>query len=58
MHTILQADKTDDVVLATGEMRSVREMVELAFAQVGHQIEWRGKGLEETGLDAASGKNV
>src|ERR1700756_1209005 len=35
MHSILQADKPDDFVLATGEMRSVREFVELAFAEVG-----------------------
>ena len=51
MHRILQADKPDDFVLATGEMRSVREFVELAFAQVGRRIEWRGKGVEETGVD-------
>ena len=35
---ILQADKPDDFVLATGETRSVREMVELSFAQVGRRI--------------------
>ncbi|OAF13116.1 GDP-mannose 4,6-dehydratase [Bradyrhizobium neotropicale] len=58
MHRILQADKPGDFVLATGEMRSVREMVELAFAQVGRRIEWRGKGVEETGVDAKSGKTV
>ena len=55
---ILQADKPDDFVLATGETRSVREMVELAFAQVGRRIEWRGKGVEETGVDAKSGKTL
>lgn len=58
MHLILQADKPDDFVLATGEMHSVREMVELAFAQVGRRIEWRGVGVEETGLDARSGKTL
>ncbi|OPZ00016.1 GDP-mannose 4,6-dehydratase, partial [Bradyrhizobium sacchari] len=58
MHKILQADKPDDFVLATGEMHSVREMVELSFAQVGRRVEWRGKGVEETGVDAASGKTV
>jgi GDPmannose 4,6-dehydratase len=51
MHMILQADKPDDFVLATGETRSVREMVELSFAQVGRRIEWRGRGVEETGID-------
>lgn len=55
---ILQAEKPDDFVLATGETRSVREMVELSFAEVGRQIEWRGKGVEETGIDKKSGKTV
>jgi len=58
MHKILQADKADDFVLATGEMHSVREMVELSFAQVGRRVVWRGKGVEEIGVDAASGKTV
>ena len=58
MHMILQADKPDDFVLATGETRSVREMVELSFAQVGRRIEWRGAGVDETGVDAKSGKTV
>ncbi|UWU80269.1 GDP-mannose 4,6-dehydratase [Bradyrhizobium huanghuaihaiense] len=58
MHRILQADKPDDFVLATGEMHSVREMVELSFAQVGRRIIWRGKGVEETGIDEKSGKAV
>ncbi|QOZ44792.1 GDP-mannose 4,6-dehydratase [Bradyrhizobium sp. CCBAU 53340] len=58
MHMILQADKPDDFVLATGEMRSVREMVELSFAQVGRRLEWRGAGVDETGVDAISGKTV
>jgi GDPmannose 4,6-dehydratase len=54
----LQADAPDDFVLATGETRSVREFVELAFAEVGRSIEWRGKGVEETGVDSKSGKTV
>ena len=58
MHKILQADKPDDFVLATGEMHSVREMVELAFAQVGRRIAWRGQGVDETGVDSKSGKTV
>ncbi|KQT03027.1 MULTISPECIES: GDP-mannose 4,6-dehydratase [unclassified Bradyrhizobium] len=58
MHRILQADTADDFVLATGETRSVREMVELAFAQVGRRIGWRGKGVDETGVDEKSGKTV
>ena len=58
MCRILQADVPDDFVLATGETRSVREFVELAFAEVGREIEWRGKGVEETGVDRKSGKTV
>jgi GDPmannose 4,6-dehydratase len=58
MHQILQADQPDDFVLATGETRSVREFVELALAEVGRSIEWRGKGVEETGVDKKSGKTL
>src|SRR3982075_4184704 len=58
MHAILQADEPDDFVLATGETRSVREFVEVAFAEVGRSIEWRGKGVDETGADRKSGKTV
>src|SRR6202007_353947 len=58
MHAILQADAPDDYVLATGETRSVREFVELAFAEVGRGVEWRGKGVEEAGIDVKSGKTV
>ena len=58
MHRILQADQPDDFVLATGETRSVREFVELAFAEVGRSIAWRGEGVEETGVDRKSGKAV
>jgi GDPmannose 4,6-dehydratase len=54
----LQADAPDDFVLATGETRSVREFVELAFAEVGRSIEWRGEGIDETGVDKASGKTL
>ena len=56
MHRILQADKADDFVLSTGETRSVREFVELAFAEVGRSIEWRGQGEAEEGVDARTGR--
>ena len=55
---ILQADEPDDFVLATGETRSVREFVELAFAEVGRSVQWRGEGIEETGIDKKSGKTL
>ena len=58
MHRILQAEAPDDFVLATGETRSVREFVELSFAEVGRSLEWRGKSVEETGVDKKSGKTV
>jgi len=58
MHLILQAEAPDDFVLATGETRSVREFVELAFAELGRSIQWRGKGVEEIGVDQKSGKTV
>jgi GDPmannose 4,6-dehydratase len=56
MWRILQHDKPDDFVLATGEAHSVREFVELAFAQIGAQLVWRGEGVGEEGFDAATGK--
>jgi GDPmannose 4,6-dehydratase len=56
MWRILQQPAGDDYVLATGEMHSVREFVELAFAEVGRTIVWRGHGVDEIGVDAATGR--
>ena len=42
-------------MLAAGETYSVREFVELAFAQIGHRIEWSGRGVDEEGIDAHGG---
>jgi GDPmannose 4,6-dehydratase len=58
MWRILQQKEPDDYVLATGEMRSVREFVETAFEHVDRRIVWKGKGVEETGMDARSGEIV
>ena len=58
MWMILQQPEPDDYVLATGEQHSVREFVELAFAEVGRTIEWRGSGIDETGVDAKSGEEL
>ena len=55
---IVQQDAPDDYILATGEIHSLREFVEVAFAEVGRTIEWRGKGLDEIGLDAATGEQL
>jgi len=56
MWRMLQQDRPDDYVLATGESHSVREFTELAFAEIGRTIAWAGAGLDETGRDAASGQ--
>jgi len=56
MWHILQQDKPDDYVLATGETHSVREFVEQAFAEVCSDIEWRGTGVDEIGVDATTGE--
>ena len=56
MWLIVQQEEPDDYVLATGEAHSVREFVEKAFAHVGRTILWKGRGVEEKGIDRASGK--
>ena len=55
MWRMLQQPEPDDYVLATGETRSVREFVELAFAHVGRVLEWQGSGVDEVGREAATG---
>lgn len=55
MWRIVQQDKPEDFVLGTGETHSVREFVERAFSRVGVDIEWRGEGVDEVGVDAATG---
>ena len=52
----MQHDRPDDYVLATGETHPVREFVELAFAEIGCKIAWQGKGIDEKGIDEATGK--
>jgi GDPmannose 4,6-dehydratase len=56
MWRMLQQDKPDDYVLATGETHSIREFCELAFKEIGITIKWQGSGAEEQGIDAESGK--
>ncbi len=56
MWRILQQPEPDDFVLATGEMHSVREFVELTFETAGRKIAWQGEGIEEQGLDADTGE--
>ncbi|EFB76515.1 GDP-mannose 4,6-dehydratase [Subdoligranulum variabile] len=56
MWLILQQDKPDDFVIATGEQHSVREFCQLAFHEVGIELEFQGEGMEEKGIDKATGK--
>jgi len=56
MWLILQQDRPDDYVLATGESHSVREFVEKAFSHIGRTIVWRGKDVEEKGIDKSTGE--
>lgn len=52
---ILQQDKPDDYVLATGEVHSVREFVKVAFQHINRPIEWDGKGIDEKGYCTRTG---
>lgn len=56
MWLILQNDKPDDFVIATGKQDSVREFCTLAFHDVGIELEWEGEGPDEKGVDKATGK--
>jgi GDPmannose 4,6-dehydratase len=58
MWLMLQAEAADDYVIATGETHSVREFCELAFELAGLPIEWRGSGLQETGVDKSGNVRV
>jgi GDPmannose 4,6-dehydratase len=58
MWRIVQQDVSDDYVLATGETHTVREFVELAFAEVGVEVEWSGAEQNEIGRCAKSGRQL
>jgi len=55
MWRMLQQEKAEDFVLATGVTTTIREFTERAFAEVGITLEWSGKGVDETGRDVKSG---
>ncbi|MBR7037966.1 MAG: GDP-mannose 4,6-dehydratase, partial [Oscillospiraceae bacterium] len=55
---MLQQDTPDDYVIATNETRTVREFVEIAFRTAGIEVEWKGTGIDEVGIDKATGKTV
>ena len=56
MWLMLQHDQPEDFVLATGEQHSVREFTERAFAHVGIELRWQGEGVQEQGIDKATGR--
>ncbi|MFB9276293.1 GDP-mannose 4,6-dehydratase [Cohnella cellulosilytica] len=56
MWRMLQYSEPEDFVIATGETHSVREFTELSFQEVGISIEWQGEGINELGIDRATGK--
>ncbi len=56
MWLILQHDKPEDFVIATGVQHSVREFATLAFHYAGIELEWKGSGVEEKGIDKATGR--
>ncbi len=58
MWLILQQPEPSDFVIATGEFHSVREFTQLAFARAGIELRWEGKGLEEKGIDTATGRTL
>jgi GDPmannose 4,6-dehydratase len=55
---MLQQDTPDDYVIATGEQYSVKEFVEESAKYFGMNIEWKGDGLDEIGIDTVSGKEI
>lgn len=56
MWLILQNNKPDDFVIATGVQHTVREFATLAFHDVGIELEWKGEGINEKGIDKATGE--
>ena len=58
MWMMLQQDKPDDYVVATNEMHSVREFIELSFSIAGIKVEWKGKEEKEVGIDSATGETI
>ena len=58
MWLMLQQDKPDDFILATGEMHSVKEFIEEAFRLKGFEIKWKGEGVKEIGYDEKTRKEL
>jgi GDPmannose 4,6-dehydratase len=58
MWRMLQCDRPDDYVVATGETHSVRKFAELVFARLGMPLRWQGEGVDEKGIEVNTGKTV
>ncbi len=58
MWLMLQQEKPDDYVVATGETHSVREFVEHASRLIGYELRWEGSGVDEKGVDVKTGKTI
>ena len=58
MWLMLQQDKPDDYVLATGKTYSIRQLIEIAFSIKGFHIKWRGSGIDEVGYDSITNKDL
>ncbi len=58
MWLILQQDEPDDYVIATGKQYSVRQFIEAASGELGMDIEWKGEGVDEVGIDRNTGKQI
>ncbi|MBS1370670.1 MAG: GDP-mannose 4,6-dehydratase [Lentisphaeria bacterium] len=58
MHLMMQQQEPGDYVAATGETHTVREFIEESFRLVGRPVEWRGSGVDETGVDTTTGRTV
>ena len=58
MWLMMQQDEPDDFVLATGETTSVRDFCNMAFGHLGIELEWKGEGVEEKGINKATGKPI
>ena len=56
MWLMLQHDKPEDFVIATGEMHTVREFCTLAFHEAGIELEWKGEGVDEKGIEKGTGR--
>jgi GDPmannose 4,6-dehydratase len=58
MWLMMQQEEADDFVLATGETHSVKKFCELAFGQLGIELNWEGEGVNERGVNVATGKSI